>query len=295
MALRPLPEVGVDLTQWATSDIPRVPTGFGIYDSRTQGGIAPGEVLIFLARTGVGKTWFAINAVNHNPTVPAIFFSLEMHARYILQRLSSVHMDVSTTMVETALKTTGKAHAVRQTIEDFSLLHIEDQPGLSIQDMLATCEEYERNVGERPRLVIVDYIELLRGYGMSQMETVDSLTWGVKDFAREADVAVIALHQVKRGETHKMKGMRRGHQNEGHLPLTMTDARFGGEMAADYMGGMYRPGLDPDRPQHERDQMANDLRLQFLKTRTGGGLHAGGMQHHWDERTGKISEVRWER
>lgn len=291
--LRPLTEVGEELSHWAQSDIPRIPTGYSIYDSRTGGGVAPGEVFLFLARTGVGKTWFAINVANNNPTVPTLFFSLEMHGRYILQRLAGVHMDVSTTMVETALRTKGTAHAVKQTVEDFPKLYIEDTPGRTIGNMLEACDEFEVEVGERPLLVLIDYVELLRGFGMSQMETVDSLTWGLKDFAREADVAVVALHQVKRGETNKTRGRSRGFQNQGHLPLSMTDARFGGEMAADYLGAMYRPALDPDRPDYEREMLANDLRLQFLKTRSAGGLHPGGMQHHWDERTGRISEIEW--
>lgn len=288
MALRNLAALSDELTQWATSDIPRVSTGYSIFDERTNGGIAPGEVALFLARSSVGKTWFVINMLNHNPSVPSIFFSLEMHGRYVLQRLAAVHTDIGTDFIENTMMERGKSEAVSQTVTSFPKLMVDDRPGMTLGDMLDACDEYEEVHGERPRLVGIDYMELIKAYGSSQMETVDKLAWAVKDFSRESDTAVVVLHQVKRGESKK------GHQNVGHMPLTMTDARFGGEMAADYVFGMYKPDLDPALSEEDREMMKSDIRLQFLKTRSGGGIHPLGLQHFWDGRTGRISELRWE-
>ena len=288
MALRNLTALSAELTQWATSDIPRVATGYSIFDDRTNGGIAPGEVALFLARSSVGKTWFVINMLNHNPSVPSIFFSLEMHGRYVLQRLAAVHTDVSTDFIENMMMERGKSEAVNQAVQTFDKLMVDDRPGMTLGDMLDACDEYEEVHGVRPRLIGIDYMELIKAYGSSQMETVDKLAWAVKDFSREADAAVLVLHQVKRGESKK------GHQNVGHQPLTMTDARFGGEMAADYVFGMYKPDLNPDLSEEDRKVMENDIRLQFLKTRSGGGIQPLGQQHFWDPRTGRISELRWD-
>ena len=95
-------------------------------------------------------------------------------------------------------------------------------------------EEYAATFGQPARLAVVDYMELVRAPGMSQMESVDKLGWSLKDFARKEDIALVLLHQVKRGDN-----------NQGHQPLTMTDARFGGEMSADYVAGAFRPCLNP--------------------------------------------------
>ena len=287
MALRDLGALSTELAEWATSDIPRVPTGYSIFDSRTNGGIAPGEVALFLARSSVGKTWFVINMLNHNPSVPSIFFSLEMHGRYVLQRLTAVHTGVGTDFIENMMMQRGKADAVDQTVLTFPKLMCDDRPGMTLGDMLDSIDEYEEVHGERPRLIAIDYMELIKAYGSSQMETVDKLAWAVKDFARESDTAVVVLHQVKRGESKK------GHQNVGHMPLTMTDARFGGEMAADYVFGMYKPDLDPELGEWDRQHLENDIRLQFLKTRSGGGIQPLGEQHFWDGRTGRIQELKW--
>jgi replicative DNA helicase len=285
--LRGLPALREELTHWATSDIPRVPLGYEFFDRRTSGGIAPGEVAIMLARTSVGKTWFAINAVANNPEVPVMFFSLEMHGRYILQRLAAVYGDVGTEHIEATLRRRGNANVIDRTVEEFPLLQLADEPGLGLGDMSDELAEYEKTIGMRPVFVVIDYVELVRTFGMSQQENVDRVTWQLKNFAREEDVAVLALHQVKRGES------KRGVQNQGHMPLTMTDARFGGEMAADYMLGMYRPAMDPNMEPMVRELREPEVRLQFLKTRSGGGIHPDGVYHHWDLRTGRISEVDW--
>lgn len=293
MALRPLEEVGEDLARWATSDIPRVPTGYSFFDSRTNGGVATGEVLMMLARTTVGKTWFAVNMAVNNPNVPSIFLSLEMHGRYILSRLAAVHTDVSTTLIEQTLATKGSARAIDRTVKDYPLLQIEDHPGITIADMVKRCDLYEERMGLRPVCVYIDYVELIRAFGMSQQENVDKLTWRIKDFAREADVAVVALHQVKRGESKKDKDSDSWFSNEGHKPVRLTDGRFGGEMASDYTMGMYRPSLNPNLSETESAMMAHDMRLQFLKTRGGSDIHPWGAQHYYEPRTGKISEVQW--
>ena len=285
MALRGLPTLSEELAQWALSDIPRVPTGYPLFDSRTNGGIAPGEVMIFLARTGVGKTWFAINVLANNREVPSMFFSLEMHGRYVLQRLAAVNQNVSTDRIEATLARNGHANAVDQTVRDFPLLLVEDEPGIGLGDMLEMVELYGETNGSPVKLVVIDYIELIKSFGQSQQENVDRITWKLKDFARQADVAVIALHQVKRGES------KRGIQNQGHIPLSMTDARFGGEMAADYMMGMFRPSMDPTVHPDTAKMMERDVRLQFLKTRTGGGIDPFGTVHDWDPQSGRITFV----
>lgn len=283
--MKGLPALERELNAWASSDIPRVPTGYSFFDSRTSGGIAPGEVAIMLARTSVGKTWYAINVIANNPEVPTLFFSLEMHGRYILQRLASTWGGVSTDHIEATLKRRGSAQVVSRATAEFPLLQVTDTPGIGFGDMSDDIAAYSEEVGFKPVLVVIDYIELIRSFGMSQQENVDRVTWQLKDFAREEDVAVLALHQVKRGESKK------GHQNQGHMPLTMTDARFGGEMAADYVLGMYRPSMNPALDAVTAAEMEQDLRLQFLKTRSGGGTMPFGVQHHWDPRTGRISEM----
>ncbi len=278
--LRDLQEVKGELYQWATSDIVRVPTGYSFFDDLTSGGIAPGQVMILLARTGVGKTWWLVNWAVNVPEVPTIIFSLEMHGRYILERISSAYTNTPTTAIEESMREHGESSAVESTTSDFPLLMIADEPDLGLGDMSDKIEEYKTKMGVSPRLILVDYLELIRNYGTNQMDNVQSLGRALKVFAREHDVALCVLHQVKRGE-----------QNAGHKPLDLTDGKFGGEESADYVLGMYKPSLSPDVSQETRMLLENDIRLQFLKTRTGGGIHPDGVKHKWHPDTGRIAEL----
>jgi replicative DNA helicase len=277
--LRDLPEVKAELYRWASSDIVRVPIGYSFFDDRTQGGMAPGQVMIMLARTGVGKTWFLVNVAVNQPQIPTVFFSLEMHGRYILERLASVYSDTATTVIETGMRTHGASSAVEAAASGLPLLHIEDEPDLGLGDMTKVLDDYETRVGQRPRLVLIDYLELISTWGESQMDSVQSMARALKNFAREHDVALVVLHQVKRGEA-----------NAGHKQLDLTDGKFGGEESADYVLGMYKPSLSPNVTQDIRERMEKDIRFQFLKTRTGGGIHPDGVRHVWNPDTGRISE-----
>ena len=278
--LRDLPEVRDELYQWATSDVVRVPMGYRFFDDRTQGGMAPGQAMILLARTGVGKTWWLINVAVNNPNVPTVFFSLEMDARYILGRVASTNTGQATNRIENTMRDIGTSPAVDSTCDDLPLLYIEDTPDIGLADMSQVLDDYRDRTGSPARLVLVDYLELVRNWGTTQMENVQSMARAMKVFAREHDVALVVLHQVKRGDS-----------NAGHRPLDLTDGKFGGEESADYVLGLYKPSLNPAISQELRERLDSDIRLQFLKTRTGGGIHPDGVRHHWNPDTGRIAEV----
>jgi len=283
--LRDLDQVSDDLTQWATSDYARVPTGYSIFDGPTMGGIATGELMLFLARTGVGKTWFAVNVAAMTPTVPTVLISLEMHGRYLLKRLAGVHTDTPTQMIEQDLRKYGRSEAVDQTAHDFPLLAIEDDPGMGVLDISTTLDAYTEQRGVRPKMVMIDYLKLIRSFGDSEAVKVDEIAQDLKVLAREQDVGVVVLQQAKRG------GGDTGKTNDGHRPLTVTDSAYGGEYAPDYVMGMYKPSLNLALDPKTRKDMGHDMRLQFLKTRSDGELPLEGVQHHWNRHTGKISEL----
>lgn len=266
-------------------------------DDRISGGVAPGEVLLLLCHSGVGKTWFAVNVARNNPTIPTVMFSLEMHGRYILKRLAGAHTNTPTGQIESTLTRRGRSDAVDDTIKDFPLFRIVDDPELGFGDMQDYLDEYEAEAGERPRLVLIDYLELITSFDGGGAERVDGLARAAKRFARAADVSLVLLHQVRQSEvkvpTTDAKGQTRIRTvpNEGQAPLSTHDSRYGGNVQADYVVGMYRPSLDPDLAPGDAAYIEHDIRFQLLKTRTDGGTHRAGVQHHWNPQTGRISHI----
>jgi replicative DNA helicase len=276
---RPLNETETDLRTWASGDHSRIPTGFTFIDQLTQGGIAEGEVALLMAYSGVGKTAIGCNIAVNNRGIPTVFFSLEMQARFILKRLAAIHSTTSDRLIEQQLRAGEPCTPVQSLIEDFPHLGIVDKPAMSLKDMSSALYEAAEHWGRMPRLCILDYLELVGGIAsLDAVNAVDKVSRKLKDFAREHDVAMVVLHQLnKSGDPHK--------------PVNIKDARYGGNVAADYVIAAYRPCLDPDLSQHVYESRKRDLRLQFLKTRGGPDIHASGMQHDFDPETMTIRTV----
>lgn len=294
MTHRGLDDIVEEHYRWASSTQPRIPLGWSFFDGATSGGIAMGEVAMFLAYSGVGKTWWAINVAANNPSMPMVIFSLEMHSRMLAQRLAACYCGVPTWRIEQDSAAGHSAH-LEKTRTDFPHLSIQDDPGMSLKDMAEGLREaQEAWGGVRPRLVIVDYLELVRSSGLlSSLEAIDKTSREVKNFARAEDVALIVLHQVNANESARASGDRDGYRkvaDNGHLPLTRKAARFGGDVAADYTIGAFRPGLDPEMPETVRNVRDREIFFQLLKNRGGSKLHLGGVPHDLDTETWRITE-----
>lgn len=278
MLFRPLESVVQEYETWATSDHPRIPTGFPILDTRTDGGVAEGEMLLFISRPQVGKTTFGLNVVHHNRTVPAIFFSLEMHARYIALRLAAITANVPTETIARITREQGTSQVLRDLTLAYPKFTIIDRPAMSFKQMAQALDEAEDFWQEKTKLVVIDFLELIGGMpSLSQVESVDRATKKAKDFARERDVALVLLHQVGRGEG-----------GAGDQALSIESARYGGEMSADYLMAAYRPALAKGIKQDEYERVNDQYYLQFLKTRGGHLIHPEGLLHKLDPQTLRI-------
>jgi len=295
---RPLDEIAAAHYTWALAEHSRVPLGFEFFDNATSGGIARGEVAMFLARSGVGKSWWACNVVNNNADVPTMFFSLEMQDRFMLQRLTAVHMGEPTPFIENEIREWGRSAAMEKTVAHFDKLAIIDTPNISIKEMSKDVRAYEERYGTKPHLVLVDYLELLKaGMSMSALEGVDMASRRLKDWAREEDVALIVLHQTNSSTANRI-GVDYGHNAQGspvdagQMALTRQSARFGGDTAADYTIAMYKPSLAPDMPPSVAESRQSEIMMQLLKNRGGHILHSQGVEHHVDVHTWQITEKR---
>jgi len=280
---RPLSSTVKEYVTWATSDHPRVGTGLPILDSRTNGGAAAGEVILFQARSQVGKTAVAGNVICHNKGLPTVMFSLEMHGRYIAKRLAAIYNQVGTGDLERELQTTGRSAALAKLVEDFPYLAIVDKPALSIRDMGAALDVIEDVWGQKVGLIVVDYLELIGGTpSLNAVEKVDGVARKFKDFTRERDAASLLLHQVGRGEG-----------GAGAEPLSLESGRYGGETQADYVLGAYRPCLRKGITQAEYMDERWHIYFQFLKTRGGDEIHPAGELYEFNPFTLRIQPWRY--
>lgn len=279
--LKTLAEAASEYRTWATDPRPRMGIGYPIFDARTNGGAARGEVILFQARSQVGKTTFGLNVVNNlGAEHAAVIFSLEMNARYLVPRLAAMHTGTPTSEIEMSFRNQGDHQAIIETLQAFPMLAVPDKPAMSLKEMQTTLLEAQDRFGQRIDFVMIDFLELIGGTNaLSTVDKIDGLTRKVKDFARLNDLVVMLLHQVGRDSG-----------GAGAEPLDITSSRYGGEVSADYVLGAYRPALRKGITQQEYMAERWWYYLQFLKTRGGSELHPEGMLHQFDPETMKISE-----
>lgn len=270
-------DVVTDHRAWATAVQSRLPIGFPVFDD-AAGGLAQGELMLFLARPQVGKTAFAINVLRRTIGTPTLMFSLEMDAMFVSQRLAAVTYEVATQEMEYETKTTGSSRYMDSLVRDYPKLIIEDEPNMSVRRMGSAFDEAQEMLGEKPRLVIVDYLGLLKAPALEASAKVDIIANSLKALAREKQTSILCLHQVSRGD-----------KNAGDQPLSLISGAFGGEAAADYILGAYKPALKHGITQDEYHAVKDEWYLQYLKTRSGGAIHPGGVKHHSNGQTMTLS------
>ena len=188
-------------------EIVGVPTGFSDVD-KLFCGFRGGDLVVLAARPGVGKTSFALNlAVNSAKLGTKVaFFSLEMSASQIVQRILSSEARVSLSKIRGG--NLGQAdwdQIVRnsQALGNLSMA-IDDSPGLSILEARAKARREFRKLTASGDLglIIVDYLQLMSPKVVrresNRAAEVGEISRGLKILAKELNVPVIALSQLNR-------------------------------------------------------------------------------------------------
>lgn len=204
-----------EITQLAEqkSHMAGVPTGFKDVDDLFHG-FRGGDLIILAARPGVGKTSFALNlAVNAAKRGTAVtFFSLEMSAGQLVQRILCAEARVSLSKIRAGYISEGDWGAIADAMNSLSQLelYIDDSPGLSILEARAKARRELRKAAGKG-LIVVDYLQLMqppqtRRDGNRAVE-VGEISRGLKVLAKEMDMPVLALSQLSRAV--EMRGKKR--------------------------------------------------------------------------------------
>ncbi|OGR45317.1 MAG: replicative DNA helicase [Elusimicrobia bacterium GWA2_61_42] len=225
------------------SAITGVPTGFSRLDDMT-GGLQKSDLIILAARPSQGKTAMALNMAYHacvEKKIPTAFFSLEMNKHSIMQRMICSAARANLSGVRNGrLPREIWPSLTRHTAEvSESPLYIDDSPGLNILEIRNRTRKLMsqlKNEGKTLGLVVIDYLQLIRGAGRSEsrQQEVSEISRLLKDLARSMEVPVMALSQLNRRSEDKAR--------EGNRPQ-LSDLRDSGsiEQDADVVGLIHRP------------------------------------------------------
>lgn len=183
-------------------------TGFRDLDFML-GGLRDGDLNILAARPSMGKSALALDiARNAQKTLSGrervAFFSLEMPAKALGGRgySSEYHVDNDCFSVGTNdegwLKTLAEIEKNSADFESGSgRMILNDEGGMTPDKLRAACHGYQTQ-GFRLRLIVVDYMQLMRCKAENRTREIGVISGELKQLAKDFKCPVLALSQLSR-------------------------------------------------------------------------------------------------
>ena len=184
-----------------------VTTGFTRLDRLTNG-LQKSDLIVIAARPGMGKTSIAMNIIENaalgSGAVCAVF-SLEMPEVQIIQRLMCSAANVSMSDALSGKLTANDWKKLVKASEKLrkSRINIDDSSRVTPAEILSKCRRIKAKNNGQLDLVMIDYIQLMssgktQNGDQNRTQEVASITRDLKIMAKELDVPVIALSQLRR-------------------------------------------------------------------------------------------------
>jgi len=242
-----------------------IPSGFGYLDKVT-GGWQDSDLIILAARPGMGKTSLALNlwarpAINHN--IPTAFFSLEMSAEQLFQRVISQESGIPLSKIAREGIRGEDLKAFEGWVDHLASqpLSIDDTGGISISDFYSKASKLKRE--KNIRLIVIDYLQLMTSgvKSHSQNHEVGLISGKLKMIAKELNIPIIVLSQLSRAVE----------QRGGAKKAEDSELRDSGsiEQDEDMVMFLYRPeyyGITSDEIGESTEGLAE---LEIAKHRNG--------------------------
>lgn len=180
-----------------------VTTGFEQLDLLTSG-LQKSDLVIVAARPSMGKTAFAL-CVGLNAAisqkVPVAFFSLEMSAEQLMQRMLAIRGKVNLSRLRKPSTLTDEDWQNIYQAADViahAPIFIDDSSNLSTMELRARARRLKAEHGLG--LVIIDYLQLMRSSRRTDSRELEisDISRSLKGLAKELDIPVVALSQLNR-------------------------------------------------------------------------------------------------
>ena len=191
-----------------------ISTGLDDLDHKL-GGLHKSDLLILAGRPSMGKTSLATNIAFNvakaykrgklpDGSEGAVeggvvgFYSLEMSAEQLAGRILAEASEISSHKIRQGDMTEGEFRRFVEAAKALEAcpLYIDDTAAIPIAQLAARARRLKRTHGLD--LLIVDYLQLVRGTSENRVQEIGEISMGLKAIAKELDIPVIALSQLSR-------------------------------------------------------------------------------------------------
>ena len=222
-------------------------TPWDVINELTDGGLGEGELAVFVAPAGIGKSWGLINiganAIKKGMTV--LHYTLELNEAYVGLRYDSVI---------TGIANQNLKHYQSQVKEDLEKLDgeliIKHYPTKSVS-VMGLRSHIEKCImqDKKPDVIIVDYADLLRGHGQEKRHELEGIYEDLRGMAGEYEIPVWTASQANRSALE-----------EDVIDASKVSESYGKVMVADFIISLSRK---------IQDKLAGTGRWHVIKNRFG--------------------------
>ncbi|MCL1815064.1 MAG: replicative DNA helicase [Treponema sp.] len=188
-----------------------IPSGFDDLDTMTSG-FQKSELAIIGARPSMGKTALALTVASHitmDKKIPAAFFSLEMSDIALVLRLLSSESKIESEKIRKGFFSSSEKakiyHAAERLYE--APLFIVDTPGMKLLDLRSMARRLRFQ--HKVEILFIDYLTLITSDNrdIPRHEQIAEISRSLKSLARELEIPVVALSQLRRDAEGKQPNL----------------------------------------------------------------------------------------
>jgi KaiC/GvpD/RAD55 family RecA-like ATPase len=158
-----------------------------------------------LGQPGSGKTTMALNYLLNTSKngVPSLFLSLDMGAPIVYAKLVQKATGYTFKKALELFRTNQKeAMRIAEEIKkDYKNVGFNFKAGLTVSDIKDIIHKQTEISGNKPRLLVIDYLECLAGPYSDATANTGSIANQLKDLANEEEVCILLLLQTQKHST----------------------------------------------------------------------------------------------
>jgi len=236
----------------------QISTGWPTVDKKLYGGFKRGELNIWCAGSGGGKSLFLANqALNFALAgLNTIYFTFELSEELVSMRLDSMvtgtpTRDVFKNLDDVELK-------VKMTRKKAAEIQVKYLPsGKNCNDLRSYLKEYQVKTGQKPDIILVDYLDLMMPLSIkvspSDLFVKDKyVSEELRNLAMETQCVVVTASQLNRAAVEEIE-FDHSHISGGLSKIQTADNVI---------------GIFTSRAMKERGR----YQIQFMKTRSSSGV-----------------------
>lgn len=236
----------------------QISTGWPTMDKKLYGGFNRGELNIFAAGSGVGKSLFLANlGINWALAgLNVIYLSFELGENLVAMRLDSMVTGISTKEIFRSIDDVELK--VRMLSKRSGHIQIKYMPsGKTCNDIRAYLKEYQVKKGKKPDVLLIDYLDLMMPLSVkvspSDLFVKDKyVSEEIRNLAMETQCITVTASQLNRSAVEEIE-FDHSHISGGLSKIQTADNVI---------------GIFTSRAMKERGK----YQIQFMKTRSSSGV-----------------------